>query len=338
MSRAIAPMEGRLLQDDANADLAIDSIPDPEPLDSSTATVSAAAIASTAFGCNTPPYAFGIAAPGVSFSSPVFGFSTYCSTSSAFGVVAANAFGSTAPAFGFSDAAAAVVSTAPAFGFSDAAAAFGNSASAFGVSDAAAAVVSTAPAVGVSAASTAPTFVHECHSSIAPFKTPFALRFADSLIGKHISLYLDTGGLVLPPAGQRLQIMRQFDLINASSGFSAQRLPSIKRQRKEQLPPLGHLSTQFSPHVPVRMMFGLVATACHLLSIAPGDKRLTDRATSRCTGSIMERVTRVRVNGVKVLTSCSPALFVVNPHCSKLPPISRFVSRNHTFQFFILYF
>ena len=98
MSRAIAPMEGRLGQDDANTDLAFDSIPDPEPLNSSTATVS---IASTAFGCNTPPYAFGIAAPAVSFSSSVFGFSSYCSTSCAFGVGAANAFGSTAPAFGF---------------------------------------------------------------------------------------------------------------------------------------------------------------------------------------------------------------------------------------------
>jgi hypothetical protein len=313
-------MEGRLGQDDANADLAFDSIPDPEPLNSSTATVSAATIASTAFGCNTPPYAFGIDAPAVSFSSSVFGFSSYCSTSSAFGVGAANAFGSTAPAFGFSNAAAAVVSAAPAFGFSNAAAA----------------VVSTAPAFGASAASTAPTFVHECHSSIAPFKTPVALRFADSLIGKHISLYLDTGGLVLPPAGQRLQIMRQFDLIKASSWFFAQRLPSIKRHRKDQSLPLGHLSTQFSPLLPVRMMFGLVATACHLLSIAPGDKRLTDRATSRCTGSIMERVTRVRVNGVKVLTSCSPAFFAFNARCSKLLPISRFVSPNHTFQLFIL--
>ena len=294
MSRAIASIEGCAVQDEAHAELAMDSIPNHETLfDSSTATVSSAAITSTAFVYNsTPAVAFGAAAPGVSISSPVFGFSGYCSTSSA-------------------------------FGFCDAVTALGSSAAAF----------------GSGAAATASTFVQVCRTSSSPFKTPVSLQFTNSLIGRQMSLYVDADGLALPPAGQRVQIMRHFDLIKAASWFFAQQFPSIKRHRKEQFN-YRLLATypEFSPYVPVRMMFGLVATACHLLAVPPGDRRLTQRTTICCTKSLMERVTRARVNRVKVPASFFPTFFVSNhnDHCSKLWLISRCISRNHMFQHFIL--
>ena len=59
-------------------------------------------------------------------------------------------------------------------------------------------------------------------------------------------------------------------------------------------------SAHFSPCVPVRVMLGFVATACHRLATAPADMRVFYTMTGRLNGRIMERVTRGRVSRVQV--------------------------------------
>ena len=59
--------------------------------------------------------------------------------------------------------------------------------------------------------------------------------------------------------------------------------------------------TQFSPCVPVRIMFGWVATACRRLATAPAGMNVMYRTTGRCLAAwMMERVTRGRVRRVQV--------------------------------------
>ena len=57
---------------------------------------------------------------------------------------------------------------------------------------------------------------------------------------------------------------------------------------------------QFSPGVPVRVMFGFVATSCRQLVTAPAGFHVNDRMTWRCNKWIFERVTRGRVRRVQV--------------------------------------
>ena len=96
--------------------------------------------------------------------------------------------------------------------------------------------------------------------------------------------------------------MRPLELMKASAWFFARRSPGIKRHREEPPPPLGYMLAEFSPCVPVRVMFGCVSTACRRLVTAPAGVYVFYRTTDcwEKERSIMERVTRGRVKKVQV--------------------------------------
>ena len=96
-------------------------------------------------------------------------------------------------------------------------------------------------------------------------------------------------------------IMRPLELMQAAAWFFARQSPGMKRHREEPPPPLGHMLTEFSPCVPVRVMCGCVATACRRLATAPAGVHMIYRTTGRWAAWIMERVTRGRVKKVQVL-------------------------------------
>ena len=128
------------------------------------------------------------------------------------------------------------------------------------------------------------------------------LSFTDRLIGRPVSLALVADGKLLPPAQLRLQIKRPLELMKASAWFFARQLPGIKRCRDHVEPPLplGYMLPEFSPCVPVRLMFGCVATACRRLATAPAKIRVLYKTTVRWEGRIMELVKRGRVRKVQV--------------------------------------
>ena len=63
---------------------------------------------------------------------------------------------------------------------------------------------------------------------------------------------------------------------------------------------LGYMLPEFSPCVPVRLMFGCVATACRRLVPAPAGVYVFYKTTDFWERSMMERVTRNRVKKVQV--------------------------------------
>jgi hypothetical protein len=89
--------------------------------------------------------------------------------------------------------------------------------------------------------------------------------------------------------------------MQVAAWFFARQSPGMKRHREEPPPPLGHMLTQFSPCVPVRVMCGCVSTACRRLATAPAGMYVICRTTGRWAAWIMERVTRGRVRRVQVL-------------------------------------
>ena len=125
------------------------------------------------------------------------------------------------------------------------------------------------------------------------------LSFPDHLTCRRVSLDLDDGKL---QSRQQLyaRIMHPLELMQAAAWFFARQLPGMKRHREEPPPPLGHMLTQFSPCVPVRVMCGCVATACRRLATAPAGVHVMYRTTGRWAAWIMERVTRGRVKKVQV--------------------------------------
>jgi hypothetical protein len=88
--------------------------------------------------------------------------------------------------------------------------------------------------------------------------------------------------------------------MQAAAWFFARQSPGMKRHREERPPPLSHMLSEFSPCVPVRVMCGCVATACHRLVTAPAGVHVMYRTTGRWAGWIMERVTRGCVRRVQV--------------------------------------
>ena len=126
------------------------------------------------------------------------------------------------------------------------------------------------------------------------------LAFTDNLTGRRVSLDLVADGKLLSPAQLYAHIMRPFELMQAAAWFFARQSPGMKRHREESPPPLGHMLTEFSPCVPVRVMCGCVATACRRLATAPAGVYVISRTTGRVAGWIMERVTRGRVSRVQV--------------------------------------
>jgi hypothetical protein len=137
------------------------------------------------------------------------------------------------------------------------------------------------------------------------FQSPIALRFPDCFIGGKLgSLKLDTDGNPLTPEEQRVQIKRSLSFIKAATWFSRFSQPSPaagnKRHRQESLPPLTCMFAEYSPRVPVRVMFDFTATACQRLATAPGNKRVTEKMTWAGTELMIDRVTRGLVRKVQV--------------------------------------
>ena len=126
------------------------------------------------------------------------------------------------------------------------------------------------------------------------------LSFRDCLAGRRVLLALVADGKLQSPKQLRAQIMRPLELMQAAAWFFARQSPGMKRHREEPPPPLGHMLTEFSPCVPVRVMCGCVATACRRLATAPAGVHVIYRTTGRWNGWIMERVTRGHVRRVQV--------------------------------------
>jgi hypothetical protein len=124
--------------------------------------------------------------------------------------------------------------------------------------------------------------------------------FPDRLTGRRVSLDLIADGKLQTPEELRAQIKRPLDLMQAAAWFFARQSPGMKRHREEPPPPLNYMLTQFSPCVPVRVMCGCVATACHRLATAPAGVHGMYRTTGRWAEWIMERVTRGHVKKVQV--------------------------------------
>jgi hypothetical protein len=128
------------------------------------------------------------------------------------------------------------------------------------------------------------------------------VAFRDHFIGRPVLLSLVIDGNLLSPAQLRAQIKRPLELMKASAWFFARQLPGIKRCRDHVEPPLplGYMLPEFSPCVPVRLMFGCVATACRRLVPAPAGVYVFYKTTVFWERSMMERVTRNRVKKVQV--------------------------------------
>ena len=148
------------------------------------------------------------------------------------------------------------------------------------------------------------TIMHRgmCLDRNDPQDLDFSLTFTDSFLGRCRRLALDANGNPLPPPDQRAQIRMPLDILKAAEWFfSARRqLPGGKRHREDSVAPLGHMLVQFSPCVPLRVMFGFVATSCRRLVTAPAGIHVTDRTTWRWSELIFERVTRGRMRRVQV--------------------------------------
>ena len=127
------------------------------------------------------------------------------------------------------------------------------------------------------------------------------LLFPDRLTGRRVSLDLVADGKLQSRQQLYAHIMRPLELMQTAAWFFARQSPGMKRHREEPPPPLGHMLTEFSPCVPVRVMCGCVATACRRLATAPAGVHVMYRTTGRWAAWIMERVTWGRVKKVQVL-------------------------------------
>jgi hypothetical protein len=134
--------------------------------------------------------------------------------------------------------------------------------------------------------------------AVAPSLSSF--RFTDNFIGKSVSVGLGADGHPLSPAGQLVQIKRPLELIKTARWFFVRRSPVYKRHREDLPPALGHVLVQVSPWVPVRLMFGCVATTCQRLTAAPRGVHVAYRTTWRWAECVMQRVTRGRARRVQV--------------------------------------
>ena len=135
---------------------------------------------------------------------------------------------------------------------------------------------------------------------VPPFSNA-PLSFPDCLNGRTVLLAIVADGKLQTPARLRAQIKRPLELMQAAAWFFALQSPGMKRHREEPPPPLGHMFTEFSHCIPVRLIFPCVATACRRLATAPAGVHVMYRTTGRWAAWIMERVTRGRVKKVQVL-------------------------------------
>jgi hypothetical protein len=124
------------------------------------------------------------------------------------------------------------------------------------------------------------------------------LAFNNFLIGNRVSLSLDADGNPLSPMEQRTQIKRPLKLVQAEE--LVRRSSGNKSHWQQSLPPLGSILAEYSPILPVRFMFGCVATACQRLATAPGSMRVTVRTTWCWAEWVRDRVMRGHVSKVQV--------------------------------------
>ena len=126
--------------------------------------------------------------------------------------------------------------------------------------------------------------------------------FRDHFAGTTESLPLINIPLLPDEQAALVQVTRPLQLMRAAAWFLGRRWPAAGRQRLRQqpLPPLDCVRDGCAARVPARAMFGWVATACRRLASAPGDVLVSDRATWRVAGCVMERVSRGRVRRVQV--------------------------------------
>ena len=132
----------------------------------------------------------------------------------------------------------------------------------------------------------------EKHSQrVAPARISFRDHFVDTTVSlPHIPLLPDEQAALA-------QVKRPLQLMRAAAWFLEQRWPAAGRQRlwHQPLPPLDCVRDGCPARVPVRAMFGCVATACRRLASAPGD------GTRWClAGWVMERVSWGCVRRVQV--------------------------------------
>jgi hypothetical protein len=121
------------------------------------------------------------------------------------------------------------------------------------------------------------------------------LVFLDHLTGRRVSLAVVADGKLQSRQQLYTHIMRPLELMQAAAWFFSRQSPGIKRHPEEPPPPLGHMLTQFSPCVPLRVMFGCVATVCRRLATAPAGMDVIYTTTGRWAAWIFERVIRGRV-------------------------------------------
>jgi hypothetical protein len=134
-------------------------------------------------------------------------------------------------------------------------------------------------------------------SSSASSLPPALISFRDHFAGTTVTVSSPHIPWLPDEQAALVQVTRPLQLMKAAAWFVGRRWPAAGRQRHRQqpLPPLDCLRDGCPARVPVRAMFGCVATACRRLASAPGD------GTTWCFASwIMERVSRGRVRRVQV--------------------------------------
>ena len=126
--------------------------------------------------------------------------------------------------------------------------------------------------------------------------------FRDHFAGTTESLPLINIPLLPDEQAALVQVTRPLQLMRAAAWIIGRRWPAAgtKRLPQQPLPPLDCVRDGCAARVPARAMFGWVATACRRLASAPGDVLVSDRATWRVAGCVMERVSRGRVRRVQV--------------------------------------
>jgi hypothetical protein len=131
---------------------------------------------------------------------------------------------------------------------------------------------------------------------------PSLLSFTDHFAGTNESLPHINIPLLPNEQAALVQVMRPLQLMRAAAWFVGGRWPvaGTKRLRQQPLPPLDCVRDGCPARVPARAMFGWVATACGRLASAPGNVLVSDRATWRLAGWVMECVAGGGVRRVQV--------------------------------------
>ena len=124
---------------------------------------------------------------------------------------------------------------------------------------------------------------------VVKFRETFV--FFDRRKGKRVSLVVVADDKLQSPEKLRAQIKSPLELMQAAAWFFVRQSPGVKWNQEVPPPPLCYMLTQFSPCVPLRVMYGCVVTACRRLATAPASVHVMNRTTWRWLAWIMERVT-----------------------------------------------